>query len=126
MPDGRCQIQTQATTLTGDVFGTCDAASTCKTLCANSKCDMGETYANCPVDCIPSCGNGTCEATETASSCPTDCYKGPAHFCDTHCGGQGSGCYCDSACKSSGDCCDATGTAKAGKTCAGSTCSSCN
>ncbi|MBI5610293.1 MAG: hypothetical protein HY902_15555 [Deltaproteobacteria bacterium] len=93
--------------------------------CGNGKCESGETPSNCWADCwnSPVCGNGKCESGETPSNCSADCAS--SHYCDTHCGGSGTGCYCDTYCKSYGDCCNAAGTGVAGSACMGSTCADC-
>ena len=61
---------------------------TCAGLCAggtcgNKSCDAGETYVNCPGDCV-SKGVGTCAG---------------------HCGGASTDCHCDPPCIKAGDCC---------------------
>ncbi len=41
--------------------------------CGNNRCDLLETTATCPADCVTTCGNGTCDASERCTTCPRDC-----------------------------------------------------
>ena len=47
----------------------------CLPVCGNEKCEYGESYTNCPIDCpfISECGNNICEEGENASNCAADC-----------------------------------------------------
>lgn len=54
----------------------CIPTSQPEPVCGNSKCETGETSANCSQDCKttgPVCGNGTCESGETNANCASDC-----------------------------------------------------
>ena len=47
--------------------------------CGDGCCHFGETFENCPADCVqavgPTCGDGICESSEDAyNKCFTDCY----------------------------------------------------
>ena len=44
--------------------------------CGNGFCDLGETEASCPEDCIitpTECGDGICDVGETCDTCSDDC-----------------------------------------------------
>jgi predicted nucleic acid-binding Zn ribbon protein len=45
--------------------------------CGNAACDAGETYLNCPADCVSYCGDGLCDTSqENNAICPADCPSG--------------------------------------------------
>ena len=46
-------------------------ASTCG--CPNGTCGAGETWRNCPEDCLGRCGDGICDPSENHTSCAADC-----------------------------------------------------
>ena len=61
---------------------TCSVGGQCDLIpaqCGDSKCEAGETFANCPLDCeyVPpasTCGDGFCiSPNEDCRSCPQDC-----------------------------------------------------
>lgn len=89
--------------------GQCTAA-VARTMCGDSKCEAGETEANCDTDCKP---------------------PAAAHFCDSHCGPDKapSGCFCDDQCAQYGDCCLPDGSlppeSAPNKNCTGSFCGLC-
>jgi hypothetical protein len=43
--------------------------------CGNSRCEAGESNANCASDCPAQsqCGNNVCDTGETTANCPNDC-----------------------------------------------------
>ena len=47
--------------------------------CGDGVCSVGETSANCPIDCpLAVCGDGTCDPGEDQCSCAVDCGLPPA------------------------------------------------
>jgi hypothetical protein len=100
---------------------TCDPAKCSdNNACTTDACSAAGKCESTPVADGTACGNSlACKV----GSCVSTGAGG--HYCDTHCGAEGTGCYCDAECKKFGDCCDASGKAKAGATCVGSTCAQC-
>lgn len=47
--------------------------------CGDGECDRpgGESYRECPEDCLPVCGDGVCDSGENSQSCAEDCQTGP-------------------------------------------------
>ncbi|MDD5148264.1 MAG: hypothetical protein PHH08_02255, partial [Candidatus ainarchaeum sp.] len=43
--------------------------------CGDGKCELGESPATCPQDCMQICGDGICSGSETIDNCPEDCAK---------------------------------------------------
>ncbi|MDD5148805.1 MAG: hypothetical protein PHH08_05070, partial [Candidatus ainarchaeum sp.] len=43
--------------------------------CGDGKCELGESPATCPQDCMQICGDGICSGSETIDTCPEDCAK---------------------------------------------------
>jgi hypothetical protein len=86
--------------------------------CGDDFCDVGETVANCPDDCITggqACGDDFCDVGETVANCPDDCNADGQACGDDFCDVGETVANCPDDCITGGQACG-DGTCDTGET----------